>query len=103
MPRLQKKLKKLRYKLNITLCKDGNSRHKDTMLTSNTDPGREAQIRFFDADFKQIVRGDYVICAATQRKIPIDMLRYWSVDLQEAYFDAAAASHRRAEIAAEGT
>jgi hypothetical protein len=34
--------------------------------------------------------GDHVRCAVTGVRIPLDMLRYWSVARQEAYVDAAA-------------
>ena len=44
-----------------------------------------------------ITPGDYVTCAVTSRKIPLQGLRYWSVDLQEAYWDADAASQRMAK------
>jgi hypothetical protein len=53
-------------------------------------PG-EASIRYLDGDVHVLVRGDYVICAVTERKIPLEALRYWSVDRQEAYIDAGAA------------
>ena len=56
-------------------------------------PG-EAKMRYLDADLELLSPGDYVICAVTGRKIPIAALRYWSVDLQEAYVDAAAAATR---------
>lgn len=59
-------------------------------------PG-EAKIRYLDADLELISPGDYVICAVTGRKIPLAALRYWSVDRQEAYVDAAAAATRMAE------
>jgi hypothetical protein len=59
-------------------------------------PG-EAHIRYLDADLELISPGDYVICAVTSRKIPIAALRYWSVDLQEAYIDASAAASRMVE------
>ncbi|MEM9842318.1 MAG: DUF2093 domain-containing protein, partial [Pseudomonadota bacterium] len=39
------------------------------------------------------------ICAVTGRKIPLAALRYWSVDRQEAYIDAAAAASRMVERA----
>lgn len=71
------------------------------MLTSNSDPSREAKVRFLDADIKLIMRGDYVKCAATDRKIPIEMLRYWSVDRQEAYYDAAASQLRASQLTGE--
>lgn len=60
---------------------------------TNAQPG-EARLRYLDADLEVLAHGDYVICAVTGRKIPLAALRYWSVDLQEAYIDAAAAGSR---------
>ena len=60
------------------------------LKTPPKQPG-EASIRYLDGDVHILVRGDYVICAITERKIPLEALRYWSVDRQEAYIDAAAA------------
>ena len=57
-------------------------------------PAGEARLRYLDADIEMIAPGDYVTCAVTGRKIPLQALRYWSVDLQEAYWDAEAASQR---------
>lgn len=51
--------------------------------------GREAKIRFLDADFQILSPGSYVICAITGKQIPIDEMKYWSVARQEAYVDAA--------------
>jgi hypothetical protein len=42
--------------------------------------------------------GDFVRCAITGRTIPLEELRYWSVELQEAYIDAAASLKRFREI-----
>ena len=50
----------------------------------------EARIRYLDADYQVIVPGHYVVCAQTGQKIPLSKLRYWSVDRQEPYADAAA-------------
>ena len=47
--------------------------------------GTEAQIRFLDGDFRILRPGAFVRCAVTGAPIPLDELRYWSVDLQEAY------------------
>jgi hypothetical protein len=47
--------------------------------------GAEAQIRFLDGDFRILRPGAFVRCAVTGAPIPLDELRYWSVDLQEAY------------------
>ena len=51
---------------------------------------REAKIRYLDGDFQILLPGGYVLCAITGKQIPIDELKYWSVDLQEPYADAAA-------------
>lgn len=56
--------------------------------------GREAKIKYADGHFDIISPGQYVICAVTGRRIEIGNLRYWSVPLQEAYFDNQAALER---------
>ena len=56
--------------------------------------GGEAKIRYLDGDFQVIVPGAYVRCAVTGRMIQLEDLRYWSVDRQEAYVDAASALER---------
>jgi hypothetical protein len=38
--------------------------------------------------------GTYVRCAVTDERIPLDELKYWSVDLQEAYAVPAAVLKR---------
>ena len=43
--------------------------------------------------------GAYVRCAVTGREIPLDELKYWSVELQEAYADAATSLKRHQETA----
>jgi hypothetical protein len=45
----------------------------------------EAQVQYLDGDFRVISPGSYVRCAVTDARIPLDELKYWSVDLQEAY------------------
>ena len=37
-------------------------------------------------------QGDYVICAVSGKKISLENLNYWNVDLQEAYFSYKEAS-----------
>ncbi len=50
------------------------------------DPGGpEAKIQFGDNDFTIVKAGNFVRCAVSGEPIPLDELRYWSVDLQEAY------------------
>lgn len=52
--------------------------------------GKEAKIRFLDADFRVLSPGTFVRCVITGKAIPIDELRYWSVERQEAYADVSA-------------
>lgn len=64
------------------------------MLTRPGSGDGEARLRYGDNDFEQLSPGSYVTCAVTGRRIPIGALRYWSVDRQEAYWDAEAAAQR---------
>ena len=48
-------------------------------------PDSEAEIEYLDGDFKIVRPGAYVRCATTGAPIPVEDLRYWNVDLQEAY------------------
>jgi hypothetical protein len=50
----------------------------------------EAQIEYLDGDFRIVRPGAFVRCAVTGEPIPMDELRYWDVDLQEAYIDPQA-------------
>jgi len=52
--------------------------------------GREARIRYLAGTFRVLSDGDHVRCAETGAMIPLDELRYWSVEHQEAYVDASA-------------
>ena len=51
---------------------------------------REAKIRYLDGDFQILLPGGFVTCVISGKQIPIDELKYWSVDRQEPYADAAA-------------
>tara|TARA_B100001179_G_scaffold225602_1_gene205663 strand:+ start:862 stop:1086 length:225 start_codon:yes stop_codon:yes gene_type:complete len=54
-------------------------------------PG-EARLKYLDATFKITSPGEFVVCAVTGKQIPLSELRYWSVDEQAPYADAAAAN-----------
>ena len=58
----------------------------------------EAKVEFLDGDFRIIRPGAFVRCAITGQPIPLDELRYWSVDRQEAYATAAASMRRENEL-----
>ena len=57
-----------------------------------------AKLRYLDAEFEVLVPGSHVICAMTGREIPLDELKYWSVDRQEAYADVYASVAREREL-----
>lgn len=56
--------------------------------------GVEAQVRYLDGDFRVLRPGAFVRCAVTGDPIPLEELRYWDVDLQEAYRDPQAKLQR---------
>jgi hypothetical protein len=45
----------------------------------------EARVRFSDGEFQVLSPGDFVRCAISGQVIVLPELRYWSVELQEAY------------------
>ncbi len=47
---------------------------------------KKAKLLFKHNSFEIIEEGDYVTCAISGKRIPIEKLNYWNVDLQEAYF-----------------
>lgn len=51
----------------------------------------EAIVKFLDAEFSVVKPGRFVHCAVTKVKIPLEALKYWNVDKQEAYASAEAA------------
>ena len=56
--------------------------------------GGPARLKYLDGRFDWITHGTYVLCAVTGERIEVQNLRYWSVELQEAYFSAEAAHER---------
>jgi hypothetical protein len=68
----------------------------DAMNKMERDQG-EARLRYLDGDYDVVIPGAYVVCAVTGIHIPLDALRYWSVDLQEAYASPALATKRMQE------
>jgi hypothetical protein len=56
-------------------------------------PG-EAEVRYLDGDFRIVRPGSFVHCAVTGAQIPLEELRYWSVELQEAYASPEAVLRR---------
>jgi hypothetical protein len=66
------------------------------------DPGGpEAKLEYGDNEITIVKQGLFVRCAVTGDKIPLDELRYWNVDLQEAYRGPEEATQRWKETNAE--
>jgi len=58
------------------------------MLMSNT--RGPARLHYLPGTFRVLASGDHVVCAVTGTRIPLEALRYWSVERQEAYVSAEA-------------
>jgi len=54
-----------------------------------------AKIKYLPNNFEIIEQGDHVICAISGKKIEIEKLTYWNVDLQEAYYSYVEADKKR--------
>ncbi|HIC11540.1 MAG TPA: DUF2093 domain-containing protein [Candidatus Pelagibacter sp.] len=57
-----------------------------------------ATIKYLPNNFEIIEDGDHVICAVSGKKIYLDKLTYWNVELQEAYFSYVEADRKREEL-----
>ena len=57
-----------------------------------------AKIKYQPNNFKILEDGDYVICAISGKKISIESLNYWNVELQEAYFSYVEAFKKKEEL-----
>lgn len=63
-------------------------------MTSGPNFSGEAKIHYATPDYMIMEPGAYVLCAVTGERIPVDQLKYWSEDLQEAYCTAEASFSR---------
>ena len=45
-----------------------------------------AKLKYLPNNFEILEKGDHVICAVSEKKIYLDQLIYWNVELQEPYF-----------------
>ena len=48
--------------------------------------GIKAKLKYLANSFEIVEKGDYVECAISKKKIRLEDLNYWNVELQEAYF-----------------
>ena len=57
-----------------------------------------AKIKYLPNNFQIIENGSHVVCAVSGKKINIENLTYWNVELQEPYFSYKEAHEKREEI-----
>ena len=60
-----------------------------------------AKLKYLPNNFKVVEDGDYVICAVSGKKILLNQLTYWNVELQEAYFSYKEVFLKKELIASE--
>ena len=53
--------------------------------------GRVARLHYLPNATRMLAPGDHVLCAVSGAAIPLDELRYWSVERQDPYASAALA------------
>ncbi len=56
-----------------------------------------AKIKYLTNNFEVIDPGDYVVCAVSGKKINLEKLTYWNVELQEPYYSYREAFIKREE------
>ena len=54
-----------------------------------------AKLKYLPNKFEIISEGDHVICAVSNKKIALNDLTYWNVELQEPYLSYKEASKKR--------
>ena len=54
-----------------------------------------AKLKYLANNFEIVEDGDHVICAISQKKIPLENLTYWNVEEQEPYYSYVEASMKR--------
>tara|TARA_Y100000748_G_scaffold137859_1_gene115610 strand:+ start:428 stop:628 length:201 start_codon:yes stop_codon:yes gene_type:complete len=57
-----------------------------------------AKVTYGPNKIEIIEDGNHVLCAISKRKIFLDTLTYWNVDLQEAYFSPEEVHIRQKEL-----
>ena len=57
-----------------------------------------AKIKYLPNNFQIIQEGDHVVCAISGKKIRLEELNYWNVDLQEAYYSYKEAAIKKESI-----
>ena len=67
-------------------------------IDSTIEGGTEAELVYGDGEYHIVRQGNFVRCAVSAKPIPLDDLRYWSVELQEAYASPEISLARHLEV-----
>ncbi len=67
------------------------------LMNSSKDP---AVLQYGPNGFRVMRPGPYVLCAVTGEQVPLEELRYWSVEHQEPYGSCEAATRRLTQMGA---
>ena len=57
-----------------------------------------AKLKYLPNNFQIIQEGDHVVCAVSGKKIELDKLTYWNVELQEPYFSYKEAYKKKEQL-----
>ena len=57
-----------------------------------------AKLKYLPNNFEILENGDHVICAISGKKIFLDKLNYWNVELQEPYYSYVEAFKKKEEL-----
>ena len=57
-----------------------------------------AKLKYLPNNFEILENGDHVICAISGKKIFLEKLSYWNVELQEPYYSYVEASQKREKL-----
>ncbi|MBL8566344.1 MAG: DUF2093 domain-containing protein [Hyphomicrobiaceae bacterium] len=58
----------------------------------------EAKVHYLDGEYQIVEPGEYVRCAVSGQRIPLQDLRYWNVARQEPYASAQISLQRYLEL-----
>ena len=58
----------------------------------------KAKLKYEANSFEILEEGDHVVCAISNKLIPLNQLSYWNVDLQEAYYSPIEVQKRFEEL-----
>ncbi len=85
---------KLRPPLRLRDGRISSEAHVLNRFDRSSPMAGEAEVKYLDGDFRVVKPGAFVRCAVTGVPIPLEELKYWSVELQEPYANPEAVLKR---------